>query len=612
MIACSLLLVWVFEAQLLSALAQSDPLRFPSLSPAGTLLAGIDAESRLRLQSWSGVSSFRELPAAHPLGLGFLGDQRLLLSAAERADAAAGWWTFDLAEQRWQLLWPPSSEPGLAPSWVGMDGDEHLWAGLPLNAAHQRELCRIALRDGSRVCPEGPVQGRLEWQASADGVVRVARAWRLRKDEPSYGLWWRNTPAERWRLLHEHRLGESHWLPLLARRSELLVQINQPHGESSLHWLDPLQAVPGPALISHADHELGALVLNAESDMPDVVEIDGALPRHLHIETRLQKDLAALQGRWPGQHLRVLGTSPGHLLVRRFADNDPGALHWLERYPSTGQKLMSDSVLATQFAWASTALKSVQTRDGSRIDAYWTRAGAPTTAPVPAVLLIHGGPWAQDRWGFDPLVQALAMRGFGVLQVNFRGSSGRGPGFLNAGRKAWRGHMQTDLLDAIEALADAGELDRTRVCAAGISYGGLAASLLALDHPHRLRCAVAINAPADLQRHIERLHERGHLLAFHEWRTLVGDPQRDQDLLHALSPARRLGELHLPLLVVQSHADLLLGARQRELWRAAIDRHPQQSLRWLELPQSGHDIGSVADRHELLRQVRGFLAEFLH
>ena len=113
-------------------------------------------------------------------------------------------------------------------------------------------------------------------------------------------------------------------------------------------------------------------------------------------------------------------------------------------------------------------------RDGLTIHAYLTKpAGVPARA-LPAVLLVHGGPWARDVWGYQPSVQWLANRGYAVLQPNFRGSIGYGKAHLNAGDREWAGAMHTDLLDAKDWLVAQGIADPTRVAIMGGSYGGYA------------------------------------------------------------------------------------------------------------------------------------------
>src|SRR6202000_2834966 len=129
-------------------------------------------------------------------------------------------------------------------------------------------------------------------------------------------------------------------------------------------------------------------------------------------------------------------------------------------------------------------------RDGLQIHGYLTfPSGAEQTDP-PAVLVVHGGPWTRDVWGFDPEAQWLANRGYLCGHVNFRGSRGDGENFLNAGNREWGAKMHDDLLDAVDHLVAQGIVDRLRVAIYGGSYGGYAALGGGTFPPDAFPCAI--------------------------------------------------------------------------------------------------------------------------
>ena len=126
---------------------------------------------------------------------------------------------------------------------------------------------------------------------------------------------------------------------------------------------------------------------------------------------------------------------------------------------------------------------SFTARDGLTIHGYLTFPADVERADLPAVLTVHGGPWVRDGWGLDPEAQWLANRGYVCVHVNFRGSSGYGKDFLNAGDREWGAKMHDDLLDAIDHLVAQGIIDRDRVAIYGGSYGGYAALIGATFTP---------------------------------------------------------------------------------------------------------------------------------
>lgn len=157
---------------------------------------------------------------------------------------------------------------------------------------------------------------------------------------------------------------------------------------------------------------------------------------------------------------------------------------------------------------------------------------------------------------FDPLVQYLAAGGLAVLQVNYRGSAGRGRTFLDAGKRAWGKGIEEDLEAAIEEVSRRGWVDGGRICVAGGSYGGYSALMSVIRHPGRYRCAASINGPTDLP---FLYHSSRFLHGTDEGRTyfrdFVGDPEEGYDELLTISPAYRAAEIQVPVLLVHATDD---------------------------------------------------------
>lgn len=196
--------------------------------------------------------------------------------------------------------------------------------------------------------------------------------------------------------------------------------------------------------------------------------------------------------------------------------------------------------------------------------------GANQTGPTgpsgldPAVVLVHGGPWERDEAAFDPETTALALAGYTVVRVNYRGSVGFGTAHLNAGNRQWGRAMSDDLDDVVHALVEAGRVDPRRVAIMGASYGGYAALMAACRDGFRYRCASAAMAPTDLELLIEGIPAY--------WRPLrsllterIGDPGRDIELLRDASPITHVARMSVPLLLAH-------GAADPRVPRAHVDR----------------------------------------
>ncbi len=205
----------------------------------------------------------------------------------------------------------------------------------------------------------------------------------------------------------------------------------------------------------------------------------------------------------------------------------------------------------------------VKSRDGLDLVSYLTLPrdtdpdgdGVPTS-PVPLVLLVHGGPWHRDAWGFDPYHQWLADRGYAVLSVNFRGSTGFGKRFVNAADREWGGKMHEDLIDAVAWAVDRHVTTPDRVAIMGGSYGGYATLVGLTFTPDTFACGVDIVGPSNLATLLDTIPPYWRPM-MEMWATRVGDPRTDagRAFLQSRSPLSRVDAILRPLLIGQGAND---------------------------------------------------------
>ncbi|NLH50289.1 MAG: S9 family peptidase [Myxococcales bacterium] len=206
---------------------------------------------------------------------------------------------------------------------------------------------------------------------------------------------------------------------------------------------------------------------------------------------------------------------------------------------------------------------SIPARDGLSLVSYLTLpqesdpdGDARPAAPLPLVLYVHGGPWSRTSWGLNSMHQWLANRGYAVLDVNFRGSTGFGKNFINAGNKEWGGKMQTDLMDAVAWAVQAGIADPAKVAIMGGSYGGYATLAGMTLTPEAFACGVDIVGPSNLETLLESIppYWKPMLDVFY---TRVGDPRTDEGVLFlaSRSPLTHADQIRRPLLIGQGAND---------------------------------------------------------
>ncbi len=252
---------------------------------------------------------------------------------------------------------------------------------------------------------------------------------------------------------------------------------------------------------------------------------------------------------------------------------------------------------------------SYRASDGLLIEGYVTFPKGSGNKNLPTVVLVHGGPWARDSWGFNFETQLLANRGYAVLQVNFRGSTGFGKDFIRAGDLEWGGKMHQDILDAVDHAVSKGWTDPERVGVYGASYGGYEALVCAAFSSDVFACAVDAFGPSSLITFLETLPaqwstERQSLLR------AIGDPDTDEAFMKSRSPLYHADQINIPLLIAQGGNDVRVVQRESDQMVEAL-RKAGVPVVYLLFPDSGHGLNSYQDMHRFYSALEKFFAKHL-
>ncbi|HWT50739.1 MAG TPA: S9 family peptidase [Caulobacter sp.] len=247
--------------------------------------------------------------------------------------------------------------------------------------------------------------------------------------------------------------------------------------------------------------------------------------------------------------------------------------------------------------------------DGLEISGYLTLPKGREPKNLPLIVLPHGGPEGRDTPGFDWWSQALASRGYAVLQPNFRGSEGFGWDFVKAGFGEWGRKMQTDLSDGVRDLAKQGIVDPKRVCVVGASYGGYAALAGATLDKGVYRCAVSVAGPADLKKFLTtNLNaNNGEVSASQRyWLRFMGaDGIKDPDLA-AISPARLADKIDIPVLLIHGKDDTVVRYDQSQAMADALKK-AGKPVNFVTLDGEDHWLSRGATRLKMLTETVAFV-----
>lgn len=260
----------------------------------------------------------------------------------------------------------------------------------------------------------------------------------------------------------------------------------------------------------------------------------------------------------------------------------------------------------------------IASRDGLTLPSYLTLpvgsdpdgTGKPAKAG-PMVLLVHGGPWARDGYGFNPLHQMLANRGYAVLSVNFRGSTGFGKDFINAGNKQWGLKMHDDLIDATNWAVDQGIAGKDQVAIMGGSYGGYATLAGLAFTPETFACGVDIVGPSNLETLLETIppYWAPVVKLFHE---RMGDPNTEEGLalLKAASPLYKADKITKPLLIAQGANDPRVKQAESDQIVGAM-KDAGIPVTYVLYPDEGHGFAKPSNNIAFFAMAENFLSECL-
>ncbi|MEV1023215.1 S9 family peptidase [Streptomyces sp. NPDC050264] len=293
-------------------------------------------------------------------------------------------------------------------------------------------------------------------------------------------------------------------------------------------------------------------------------------------------------------------------------DRDPGVTYFYDHATARSRLLFRPYPDRDPDTLAPMTPVTVPARDGLRLPAYLTLPLGTEPAGLPLILLVHGGPWHRDGWGFDPSAQFFANRGYAVLQVNYRGSSGYGKKFLKAGIGELAGKMHDDLIDAVDWAVDQGYADPDRVAIFGGSYGGYAALVGVTFTPDVFTAAVDFCGPSNLVTFLRTVPEfvRPHLI--NNWYLYAGDPANPEQEaeLWARSPLSRVDDIRTPLMVVQGGNDARVVQAESDQIVAAL-RARGVDVEYMVKEDEGHGFVNAENNIDMYRAAERFLARHL-
>ncbi len=476
------------------------------------------------------------------------------------------------------------------------------------------DMYRIDLDSGAlRLDTENPGDV-LHWLTDADFRIRAAQA-----ADPTNGdsmIRVRDAVDQPWRELVRFPFGEDGAAyDFNAAGNRLFMTSSLGSDTTRLVAVDTKTGAVVEEIARDAKSDVAGVMIHPTEYRVQAVEFDYQKPEWEVVDPAVKADFAYLRGVAEGSLMIADRTlADDRWIVAYQPDDGPTAYYLYRREPRHAEPLFVTRPELARYQLAPMEPVRIPARDGLALPAYLTLPPhAPPAAQspkLPLVLLVHGGPWARDTWGFDAEAQWLANRGYAVLQVNYRGSTGFGKAFLNAGNGEWGvGAMQHDLTDAVHWAVAQGIADPKRVCIYGGSYGGYATLAGLAYTPDRYACGVDIVGPSQIKTLFESIPPYW-APAKKEMVLRVGDVEQDEALNRRISPLFHVDQIRAPLMVLQGANDPRVKIAESNQIVAAM-RENGLPVTYIVFPDEGHGFARPENSLVANAHIEQFLAEHL-
>lgn len=464
------------------------------------------------------------------------------------------------------------------------------------------EAYQLDIYSGLKRLVQSQRQPVLSWMTDRSGLVRFGFGFKSGQKTGVYVA--RRSEQAPWRVIDtfdRYDKDEFHPLGFGPRPNTLFV--DAPKDGRGAVWEYDLEGT-GDLQLVYANAEVdvdraiswpsdGHLIgFRYETDLPHAYYIDDLARR---IDLTMQKAL-------PGRFAYINGSSKDskRLLLAAYSDVKPMAYYLLDLGTGAFQQLMSSNVDLENAALAPTKPVTIVAGD-LKIPGYLTLPAGKDPHNLPTVIYPHGGPYARDTWGFDPLLQMMVSRGYAVLQVNFRGSTGYGRQWLDAGWRGWGTVIHDDITAGAHWLVAQGVADPKRMCIVGWSHGGYAALIGVVKEPALYRCAASIAGVSDLNdlSSQERFFYGGTVAA----QESIGVNKRE---LKEVSPLQHADQVKVPVLLVHGEADYtVLSSHSKAMAKELRDKKVPTDLVLIEGGE--HELDGPGMRLTLLQKLEAFL-----
>lgn len=585
----------------------------PRLSPDGKYLAYIAPDEnnvlQVRLRT-VGQEDDRQLTADRKRGIRiffwtYSGEQLIYL---QDTDGDENWHLY-LVNIQSNLVRDLTPFQGVQADQIALDQNfpNQILVGININDRRKHDIYRINLKNGAVELDTDNPGNIVDWTADAQFQVRAATA--TTPDGGTEVLFRETADNNSWESLRRWGPDEEGDAVMFSENGKILyIRGNHDANAKRLIALD-LETKQETAIASDPEYDVGGIVVNLTKREIQAVSFYKDKQQWQILDQSIAEDFEAIGKLGPGEFfVTSRNLADTTWLVAYMTDDGPVYYYAFDRASKTCTFLFSNQPKLEGLPLSSMEPIAYTARDGLTIHGYLTKpVGVPT--PVPAVLLVHGGPWGRDIWRYDSEAQWLANRGYAVLQINFRGSAGYGKTFVNAGNREWAAKMHDDLLDGVHWLVETGIAQPDKIAIMGASYGGYAALVGLTFSPDVFACAVDIVGPGNLitiMQTIPPYWEPIKAMLYHR----IGNLETEPEFLKSRSPLSFVDRIQKPLLIAQGANDPRVKVAESEQIVKAM-KQAGKPVEYVLYTDEGHGFARPENRLHFYAIAEEFLAKYL-
>lgn len=483
---------------------------------------------------------------------------------------------------------------------------DEILVGLNLNNSQKFDVYRINLQNGAVEFDTDNPGNIIGWTADPQFKILAALA---ATPDGGYDLLYRETTDTSWQTLR-HWSAEEQGSPYGFSKDGKTLYLVASHDANAARLLAlDLTNKQETVIAEDSQYDIAQVITHPTERYIRAVAFTKDKTEWQIIDPSIEEDAKAIAAVRPGEVYPISGDLVDQKwLIAYVTDNGPVYYYIYDRATKSSTLLFSNRPELEELPLVSMKPVSYEARDGLTIQGYLTVPQG-IKAPYPTVMLIHGGPWARDTWGYDPQAQWLANRGYAVLQPNFRGSTGYGKAFLNAGNRQWAAAMHDDLIDGVNWLVEQGISDRDRIAIMGGSYGGYATLVGLTFTPEVFACGVDIVGPSNLITLMQSIPPYWKpLMAMFQHR--VGDLETEAEFLKSRSPLFFVDKIQKPLLIGQGINDPRVKEAESEQIVEAM-RQADKPVEYVLYTDEGHGFARPENRLHFYAVAEEFLAKHL-